>query len=153
LCKFKLAVGDLGSPLEDVDMQQPEAIGSPPNVQYTNNSALPNQQKLDEQGHLARADVSCRPQEMAQDILPKKVLVIKKAPLMISPNLEQQHYVDCNNNMKPQMPSAIESHMPLPQIYPPKHFTAHPLSPLNINTQFHPPQFVNHLNWSHPQFH
>jgi hypothetical protein len=164
-----LAVGDPnGSPMEEVvDMQPPKATSEPPQVQYTNNAALPNQLKLttnfnfhiDDQGHLGRVDVSkalCyQSQEVANNVLTKKVLVMKKAPIMItSPTLEQQqHYVDLNNNtMNPPIAPVIEQHMPPPHIYPQKHFAPHPLSPLNINTQFHPPQFVNHLNWNHPQY-
>lgn len=161
---FKLAVGDGQSQMDDVDMHSPKATVSPPNVQYSNIAALPNQLKLttnfnfhiDEQGQLGRVDVSkalCyQSQEIANNLLTKKVVVMKN--VMTSPNIEQQqqHFVDCNNNLNPPIPSVIESHMPPPQMYPQKHFAAHPLSPLNINTQFHPPQFVNHLNWSHPQF-
>lgn len=148
-------------------VQPPKATASPPNVQYTNNAALPNQLKLttnfnfhiDDHGNLGRLDVSkalCyQSQDSANNLLTKKVVVMKKAPLiMTSPNVEQppQHFVDCNNNLNPPIPPVIESHMPPPPIFAQKHFPPHPLSPLNINTQFHPPQFVNHLNWNHPQF-
>lgn len=161
---IKLAVGESQSPImEDaVEMQQPTTAVSPPNnnVQFTNNAALPNQLKLttnfnfhiDEQGHLGRVDVSkalCyQSQELANQIFTKKLIVVKKSPMLNG----EHHFVDCNNNMNPPIPSLMESHMPPTQIYPQKHFAAHPLSPLNINTQYHPPQFVNHLNWNHPQF-
>lgn len=148
-----------------VEMQPPKATISPPNVQYTNNAALPNQLKLttnfnfhiDDHGNLGRVDVSkglCyQSQDIANNVLAKKLVVMKKAPMLMSPSLEQQqHFVDLNNNLNPPMPAVIESHMPPAPIYPQKHFPPHPLSPLNINTQFHPPQFVNHLNWNHPQF-
>lgn len=159
---IKLAVGDLQSPIDDAEMQHPTTTVSPPNnVQYTNNAALPNQLKLttnfnfhiDDQGHLGRVDVSkalCyQTQEMTNQIFTKKLIVVKKSPMLNG----DQHYVDCNNNnMNPPISSMMDTHMPPTQIYPQKHFAAHPLSPLNINTQYHPPQFVNHLNWNHPQF-
>lgn len=162
---FKLAVGDPASPMDD-DLVMQSPTGSPPEVHYqNNNSALPNQLKLttnfnfhiDEQGQLGRVDVSkalCyQSQEINNNVLTKKVLVKMKTPIILSPNGEPaQHFVDCNNNINPPNSSILEPHLPAPQIYPPKHFAAHPMSPLNINTQFHPPQFVNHLNWTHPQF-
>lgn len=165
---FKLAVGEAQPPMDDAaEMHSPKATISPPNVQYSNNAALPNQLKLttnfnfhiDDQGNLGRVDVSkalCyQSQDIANNVLTKKLVVMKKTPiLMTSPNIDQQqqHFVDCNNNFNPPINSVMETHMPPPPIYPQKHFPAHPLSPLNINTQFHPTQFVNHLNWSHPQF-
>lgn len=157
---FKLAVGDGQTQMDDLgEMQAPKSSASPPNVHYTNNAAIPNQLKLttnfnfhiDDQGHLGRVDVSkalCyQSQDLANNIHTKKLLMMKKPILMTSPNVEQ-HFVDCNNNLNPP----IESHMAPLQIYPQKHFAPHPLSPLNVNTQFHPPQFVNHLNWNHHQF-
>lgn len=159
---MKLAVGDSQSPMDDaVDM--PTTASPPNNVQFTNNAALPNQLKLttnfnfhiDDQGHLGRVDVSkalCyQSQDLGNQIFTKKLIVLKKGPMLNG----DQHFVDCNNNnMNPPMPSLMDTHthMPPTQIYPQKHFTAHPLSPLNINTQYHSPQFVNHLNWNHPRF-
>lgn len=151
---FKLAVGDGHSLMDDVgEMQEPKTAVSPTNVQYTD-SALPNQLKLttnfnlhiDDQGQLGQINVRkamCyQSQDLANNVLTKKYLVMKKPIIVTSPNVDQ-HFVDCNNNLNPP----IDPQMTPLQICPQKHFMPHPLSPLNINTQFHPPQFVKHLNF------
>lgn len=135
-------------------MQPPKATTSP-NVQYMNSATLPNLKltknfncHIDDHRNFGCVD-AFQSQEIANNILSKKVVGMKKTPMLISSNIEQQHF-DLNNNLNPPVPSVIETLMP-PTLYQ-KHFPVHPLSPLNINTQFHPPQYVNHLNWKHPQF-
>lgn len=161
---LKLAIGDPVSPMDDdVEMLSPKATGSPSDIQYqNNNAALPNQHKptanfnfhIDEQRVDVNKALCFQSHEINNNGLTSNVLVMKKAPILMSPSNGEQahHFVDCNNNLNPPIPAVIEPHLPPSQIYPPKHFTAHPLSPLNINTQFHPPQFINHLNWNQPQF-
>ena len=143
-----MAVGDAQGQMDNaIEIQPSKAAISPSNVQqfnHPNNSDLTNQLKLttncnvhiDNQDQLGRVDVSkalCyQSEDLSNNVLTRKILL----------NVEQ-HFVDCNNNLNPPMPP--------PPVYP-KILTAHTLSPLNINTQFHPPQFVSHLNWNNPQF-
>lgn len=140
--------------------------------QQQQQSPLQNQVKVttnfnfqyDDNGNLGRVDVSkalCyQSQELSKydNVVTKKVLVMhqKKAPILIAgPAIEQQestspqqqqHFVDCNNNINPlpQHPSNVidAAHLPPPQqIFTPK----------NLNPQYIQPPYINHINWN-PQF-
>lgn len=136
---------------------------------------LPNQVKVttnfnfqyDDNGILGRVDVSkalCyQSQEVANNVVTKKVLVMhqKKTPILIaSPNGEQPqeqlsptqqpHFIDCNNNLNPQ---AI-NHAPPPTLIETQQLPPQPIfAPKTVNGHFAiQPPFINHLNWTHPQF-
>lgn len=141
--------------------QSKNATVLPSLVQYPNNAVAPNQLKLttnfnfhiDDEGKLGRVDVRkalCyQSQDLTNNILTKKVLLMKKTPIVMSPPNIKQNFVDCNNNLNPP---TTEQQMPPPHIHPQK-LLAHHLSPLNINTQFHTSQFAKQLNWNQSQFH
>lgn len=159
---FKLADGDMQAQMEDtIEIQPSKATVSPSNVQYPNNPAIPNQLKLttnfnfhiDDQGQFGGVDVSkglsYQSHELTNNVLTKNVLLMKKGPINMTSSNVEQHFVDCNNNLNPPIP---EQHIAPPPIYQQKLLATHHLSPLNIKTQFHLPQFVNHINWNRPQF-
>ncbi|CRK98557.1 CLUMA_CG011906, isoform A [Clunio marinus] len=64
----------------------------------------------------------------------------------------QQPINDLNNNIVRSDYSSIELHNYQSQIFHHKQFPSHIFSPLNINTQFNQPLFVNPLNMIHSPF-
>lgn len=137
--------------------QPPLQVMHPNHIKVTTN--LNFQYEINDNGqHLGRVDISkalCyQSQEVASNIVANKVLIVhqKKSPILISsPNIEsdlQQHYIDCNNNLNPPPIVDQTQQASMNNV----NFTSSQqiIAPKNINAQFNPAPFLNHLNRNHP---